>query len=220
MKSHGPIPLLKMGKTTLLEKQINIIKSCFLNYEIIICTGFKAEKLNFFINKNIKENVRIVENQIHNNTNCCESVRLCLNNTRNSSIFIQRADTLFYSENYLSIDYKENSIMTQDSHGISKFETSSIENNRNLQSLCLGLKNNFWVENLYLNDRISINNFSNIISSVDFKTKFLFEAINDFCEKNTVKVYKNSQTEIVKYNNIKTLKGTTYENTNSKLQHH
>ena len=113
MKSHGPISLFKIGGKTLLEHQIEVIKSCFLNYEIVICTGFESSKLSNFIRSNIKDNIRIVENQIHNNTNCCESIRLCLNNITNSRVFIQQSNVLFSADNYSSIDYDRNSIITQ-----------------------------------------------------------------------------------------------------------
>ena len=87
MKSYGPVSLIKIGGKTILEAQVDAIKACFLNFEIIVCSGFETQKTVNFIKEKFPEiNIRVVENQVHFNTNCCESARLCLNNTSNDKI--------------------------------------------------------------------------------------------------------------------------------------
>ena len=51
MKSYGPMSLLSIDKSSLIEKQINVIKSFFINYEIIVCCGFESKKTIDFLNK-------------------------------------------------------------------------------------------------------------------------------------------------------------------------
>ena len=77
MKSYGPLPLIKIHNKTLIERQINAIKDTFINFEIILCTGYDSVKtINFIREKFSNINIRAVENQIHYNSNCCESARL------------------------------------------------------------------------------------------------------------------------------------------------
>jgi len=206
MKSHGPIPMIKIGEKTILEKQIETIKSCFINYEIIVCAGFESFKINSHIKDGLFDKVRVVENQIHYNTNCCESIRLCLGNTNNSRIFIQQCNTILSRENYSQIDYNKNSIITQDTNSNSLFEISAINHNYKLQNLSLGLKDNYWIENFYICGDKEINKFYEIVSNINFKTKFLFEAINDFSRNYEVSVIKNLQKQVKKYNNLKSIK--------------
>ena len=87
MKSYGPIPLIQIEGKTLIEKQIESIRAIFTNFEIILCSGFETEKTVNFVREHFENiNIRVVENQVHYNSNCCESARLCINNTMNNKI--------------------------------------------------------------------------------------------------------------------------------------
>ena len=44
MKSYGPLSMIDIKGKTLLKRQIEAIKSCFFNYEIIISVGFESKK--------------------------------------------------------------------------------------------------------------------------------------------------------------------------------
>ena len=60
MKSYGPIPLIKVDKKTLLQKQIEAIKAVFPKYEIILCSGFDAKKTTEYVKNNFKkENIQL-----------------------------------------------------------------------------------------------------------------------------------------------------------------
>ena len=99
MKSYGSTSLLSIGDKTILEHQINAIRSRFINYEIIICGGFDIGRLVKFVhNKYKKDNIRVVENQMYHHSNDCESARLCLNNTTNNKILIFNGDLLIDSQ--------------------------------------------------------------------------------------------------------------------------
>ena len=51
MKSYGPISLVKVGGKTLIERQVESIKATFVNYEIIICSGFETSKIYNYVKK-------------------------------------------------------------------------------------------------------------------------------------------------------------------------
>lgn len=206
MKSYGPISLIKLGNKTLLEKQIETIKSTFANFEIIICSGFETFKtVNFIKSKFADLNIRIVENQMHYNSNCCESTRLCLNNTMNSRVLVCGGGVLINQNHLNAIDYNQNCILMQNESPDSNFEIGIIENNNLLENLSIGIKNKYWSEIFYLNGQKDIGHFLSIVSDPDYKNRFIFEALNEFNRKTQLKIVK-TQKPPVKIDNIKTLK--------------
>ena len=85
MKSYGPSCLLQIGNHRLIDLQLKNIQSLFENYEIILCIGFDAElTIKYIRQKHNDQNIRIIENQLYEKYNSCESLRLSLNNTNNS----------------------------------------------------------------------------------------------------------------------------------------
>ena len=76
-KSYGPKCLLTdKNDITLLSLQINNIRAVYPESEIILTVGFEADK----ILKKVPSDVRIIENQLYENTNTIEEIRLSLNN--------------------------------------------------------------------------------------------------------------------------------------------
>lgn len=206
MKSYGPISLIKLGTKTLLEKQIETIISTFDNFEIIVCSGFETYKTISFIKSKFSDiNIRIVENQMHYNSNCCESARLCMNNTMNGKILVCGGGVLINRNHLNSIDYNKSCILMQNESADSNFEIGVIENNNFLENFSLGIKNKYWSEIFYLNGQKEINHFISIISDPDYKNKFLFEALNEFNKKFQLKTIR-TQKPPIKIDNIKTLK--------------
>jgi hypothetical protein len=209
MKSYGSMPLIKIKDKTLLEKQVEVIKSTFLNYEIILCAGFEVKKIKEFVKKNLShENIRIIENQVHYNSNCCESARLCLNNTMNNKILFLSGGLFLNPEFLSSIDFNSSSIVVQNENPTKNFEISGIFNRERLASLCLGEKKDFWTESVFLRGDETVEKFYNIISNPDFKNKFLFEAINELNRVNQISVNKNIGAPVLKINNLKSLRET------------
>ena len=59
---------------------------------------------------------------------------------------------------------------------------------------------------LYLDGEKSVNDFYSIIDSEEYKSKFLFEAINKFASRSRVNVYENKYKEIIKLDSAMKLK--------------
>lgn len=206
MKSYGPISLIKLGGKTLLEKQIESISSTFTNFEIIICSGFETSKTVSFIKSKFKDlNIRVVENQMHYNSNCCESARLCLNNTMNNKILFCSGGVLVTPNHLNSINFNKNCALIQNESNDSSFEIGVIENDNILENFTIGIKNKFWSEVFYLNGDREINYFLSIISNPDYKNRFIFEAINEFNKKFPISIVRLQKAPL-KIDNIKTLK--------------
>jgi choline kinase len=206
MKSYGPVSLVKIKDKTILEQQIEAIQAVFLNYEIIICCGYETFKTVHFIKDNFDSiNIRVVENQMHFNSNCCESIRLCLSNTMNEKIIISSGAVLFSTDQLSKINLKRTSILSQPYENSSGLEIGVIENKeRRLENLSFGVKSDTWCEVFYLNGKQDIKQFYSIVSNTDFKNKFMFEAINTLLKKTKINVEKIDSMD--KIDNIKKYK--------------
>lgn len=203
MKSYGPTPLISFNRQRLIDIQIKSILSEFSNVEIIVCCGFDVDKVHKHIKNNYGNlNIRIVENQLYNNSNTCESARLSLNNTINNKVYIIDGNLLLspdlfknrINESYV---YIEETSCENLEVGININENDAIE-----YFSYGGCKP--WSEILYLDSKENIEIFKKIISNIDFKNRFIFEALNEFIKiKDNLKYVVNSN-PIRKINNIKT----------------
>lgn len=220
MKSYGATPLLSLGNTTILEHQINAIKSLFIKYEIILCGGFDIDRVVKFVHQRYRsDNIRVIENQMYHHSNDCESVRLCLNNTSNSRILICNGELLLTSNCLSSLDLNRSHVMVEKKNlpnleiGVTVNQDGFVEN------FCYGIDLK-WSEMVFLHSLEIIESLRKIISTTDYKTKFMFEALNELgrMTKYKLKVVENP-TQIVKINNVKTYHQIRkdYESTSTKL---
>jgi len=209
MKSYGPISLVSVGEITLLEHQIQAISSAFVNFEIVICSGFETNKIYHFIRSKFGPSVkiRIVENQVYYHSNCCESIRLCMNNVMTDKLIICGGGVLLTTPYLKSLNLNQSSILCQDKIENNPFDVGVIKTkNEKLESLSLAVKDNYWTEIMYLCGATMIKSFYQIVSNPEFKNKFFFEAINSWNHRRNLTVNKNESEAIIKINNIKTLK--------------
>ena len=209
MKSYGPISLVRIGGKSLIEKQVEAIKASFLNFEVLICSGFETSKIYNFVKKMFghSENIRIVENQVYFHSNCCESIRLCLNNVMYPNIVICGGGVLLTPEYLQSIDLKRSSMLFQEGQGGGdEFEVGVIGNNGKLENLSLAVSEEKWTELTYITGEGLVQSFYNAVSNPEYKNKFLFEAINSWSGRRHVSLKENIGAPIVKINTIKTLK--------------
>lgn len=212
MKSYGPISLMKIEGKTLIERQIDTIKATFKNFEIILCVGFETQKIVEFVKDNFTDiNIRVVENQMHFTSNCCESARLCLSNINNDKILFCNGGVLITPECLRSINYNENSIIFQEEDEHKDFNIGAIHDaGDRLVSLGLGVKKSVWSEILYLSRKKAVKSMYSIMSNPEYKNRFMFEAINELMEHNEVIfAIEPKGVPIIKINNIKTLKRIT-----------
>lgn len=113
MKSYGPKTLLSVNnKETLLEYQINLIKTVFPQADIILVVGFLADR----IIRKCPPGVRIVENQLYEQTNEATQIRLALNCTLTDCVLIIKDDIVFNAETFKELS-KDKSCIIYDSKG-------------------------------------------------------------------------------------------------------
>ncbi len=210
MKSYGPISLMKIEGRALIQRQIEAIKSTFKNFEIILCSGYETQKTVEFVKENFADiNIRVVENQIHFNSNCCESARLCLNNINNDRVLFCNGALLISPDNLANINYAKSCILSQEKDEHKSFDIGVIDDDERLQSLSIGIKSKVWTEVIYLSGRKVLNHLYKTISTPEYKNRFLFEAVNDILKSNTIITSENLSQPIIKIHNIKTLRRIT-----------
>lgn len=206
MKSYGPISLIEVDGKTIIEHQIDTITSVFPRVEILICCGFSANKITSFIRSKYKHvNVRIVENQLFNNANCCESVRLCLNNTMNNRFIVLSGELVINSQHLESINLNRSSILVQKTNPDKNLDIGVIHNNGSLIRMTPGITNCYWSEILSLSSDTDLRFLNHILSPPDYKNKLVFEAINELLKKSSLDVVYLDK-PVQKVNNIKTFK--------------
>jgi len=210
MKSYGPISLMKIEGKTLIQRQVEAIKATFKNFEIVLCSGFETQKTVEFVKRNFADvNIRVVENQIHFNSNCCESARLCLHNINNDKVLMCNGALLITPEMLRNIDYSESTVLCQEKDEFKNFDVGIIENTGRLESMAVGIKTKLWNEIAFFATRKIINSLYTTISSPEYKNRFLFEAINTVLRDNYVQVKETIDFTAIKIQNIKTLKRLT-----------
>ena len=210
MKSYGPISLIDLGEKTLLEHQVEAIQATFLDFEIILCSGFETSKVYQFINQRFPPSlpIRIVENQVYFHSNCCEGVRLCMNNTTNDKIIICGGGVMLNVDHLKHLNVKKSSILCQPGEKNGSFDVGVIPNtSKRLETLSLAAKDLIWTELLYLSGEPIIKSFYNLVSKPEMKNKFLFEAINNWKGRKQLSIDNSGNKKIIKIDNIKTLKG-------------
>jgi len=208
MKSKGAIPLVDINGITLLDRQINAIKAVFQNFEIILCCGYDAGAVFEHVKGKYQNlNIRIVENQVYENSNCCESARLAINNTLNNKIILCNGSVLLLAEHLRAISLETSSILTQRaSKKLEDFSIGVVSQDEKVQNMSLGVKEIKWLELCYLSTRHDVKALHSIATSLEFKSRFLFEAINEFIKTKILKTVEVEKIKSYKIHNIKSLK--------------
>ena len=127
---------------------------------------------------------------------------------------------LIFNQKYLkAFDYKRTSVVLQDDDANKQFEISVLSNGAHVNSMCLGEKNNFWTEGVFLADQQSISKAYDIVSNLEYKNKFIFEAVNELSKTIQIKAINTVDRTAIKVNNLKILKNirSYRENINTKL---
>tara|TARA_R110002020_G_scaffold103752_23_gene243243 strand:- start:21634 stop:22416 length:783 start_codon:yes stop_codon:yes gene_type:complete len=209
MKSYGPTPLIEVGGRKLIDIQISAIKTLFKHFEIIVACGFESDKVVKYVrSKHSNINIRVVENQVYHHSNCCESLRLCINNTVNDCLLVMSGDLLFSPESIGCAASGKSCVVSQSNRDDSNLEVGVITDSEDVSiNFHYGIKNSIWSEILFLKGKELIDDLRRTVSSVEFKNRLMFEALNSMIDsKCKLKVVENPGPEIVKINNIKTLR--------------
>lgn len=219
MKSYGPTPMLKLGHHSLIDIQINSIKTNFDKPEIIFCTGCESNKIVKYIKgKYPNDNIRVVENQIYEESNCCESLRLALNNIVSESVLVCNGELVFYPELVRVHEESSYILSLSNSRKKSNMEIGSVSNEINqITNMSFGLPV-VWSEIFYLNSLKEIEHLRKLLWTENYNNKFIFELLNDFNKKHPLK-QSLSVDDVCKIDSVKQYHQirNKYENNGSQL---
>jgi len=178
MKSYGPKSLIKVGKSTIVSNQIQLINSQIPGAEIILICGFKSEKL---MNETPSSIVKI-ENELYEETNVIRSIGRSLSATGKSEIvMIIYGDLVFNEEMLKCVDMAESSVV-MDSGTMSDNEVGCIVNDEGyLESIMYDLPEK-WAQVLVLRGK-ELKAFKALCWDKRNYKKFGFEMINEVIKK-------------------------------------
>jgi|LakMenE01Jun11ns_1017448.scaffolds.fasta_scaffold9935970_4 hypothetical protein len=205
MKSYGALPLIAINeKYKLIDLQIHAIQQAFKNFEIILCIGFDAEKICKYVrSKYNKLNIRIVENQLFESSNSCESTRVAINNTFNHKLLICDGNLLLNKQVLSLIDDKDSCILVENKPSDNLEIKVNVDDKHQAQYFSFGAHRT-WSEIVFLNTQESIEIFRKFLSSHDNKNKFIFEALNELVRSRVSLRCIYNENTLHKISNIKT----------------
>ena len=206
MKNHGAVQLTKINGTCLIDHQIKAIKSRFKNFNLLLSCGFESSRIWRHVKQTHKNlDIRLIENPLYRTTNSCESIRLALMNTSAKNILLCSSSNIFEKKHLDQLSFNDTSIFCQRLKN-NKMDLKVYRGNDNYTKLDFGVGELSWAEMLYLHGEKSVDDLYNIIDCEEYKSKFLFEAINKLATKHNIGVYENKHKEIIKLDSAIKLK--------------
>jgi choline kinase len=145
IRSNEPRSLIKIKDDTLVNHQIQAIADTFKSYEIIGVFGTQIEK----ILKKVDNRIRVVENQLHNETNNSESMRLGLNNSIYDNVLFIHGDIYFKSKLLKSADYTKSFLVVDANEDMSEKEVGLTASGNKVSILSYGLEKK-WCQMCFL----------------------------------------------------------------------
>lgn len=204
MKSHGASSLINIQNKKLIDIQIEAIVSNFENSEIILSCGFDVDKVYKYVRNNYSSiNIRVIENQIFNNSNSCESIRIALNNTNNTRVYIIDGHLLL-NQKVFSVRHEKSHIYIEQEDYCKNLEVGVNINEDNIVEHFSYGGYHKWSEIVYFSNKDYVDSFRKIITSIDYKQKFLFEALNELIKTKHSLQFVSNSSPLTKINNVKT----------------
>lgn len=191
MRSYGPKALLKLTQNLdIITNQINIIKKSFDNYEIILITGFAADKLM----NQTPTNIIKIENERYDDTNVLRSIGMGLRAAKFNDVIIIYGDLVFTTNIFQGIVLHDKSVIFVSDNKLMPEEIGCTIDNNIIEYFCYHLPI-VWAQIAFLTGK-ELKIFKSIAWNRDKERLFGFEAMNELLEKGGVLVphiLKNSQ---------------------------
>ena len=178
MRSYGPKSLIKIdGNTTIIDRQLDIIKKIFTNCEIILVTGFCADKL---MNHTPSDLIK-VENENYENTNVLRSIGIGLRAATTDKVLILYGDLVFNEEAIKNLKLDSSAIVVDSSGLMGELEVGCNISNGKVHQLLPDMPNK-WGQMLFLTDK-ELTIFKKISYDKNKGHYFGFEAINETIDR-------------------------------------
>ena len=200
MKSYGPKPLINIGAYTILERQVDMVRSILPNARFVIVAGFEADKLmsstpRDFIN---------LENELYDQTNVCRSVSIALNAINAERVLIIMGDLIFNEKTISTLDFHKSCISANIDENRDREVGCIVSPDNNLSNMMydLDLK---WNQIIYLQSK-ELDMFKTICKKRKNSKMFLFEIINKVIDKGgKIKCIVNDEVKVIDVDTSKDL---------------
>lgn len=169
------------NNTTLIEHQVEIVKSILPNSEIILVGGFEIEKLLW---GKIPKEIRLVENQKYYETSVVNTIRLGLINTNSKSVLIFYGNLFFGADILSNIKPQESSVIAEPINNIADVGINII--NEEAIQFAYGLPAR-WTQIFYLTGN-TLQEFRKECFITENNKMFTHEILNKIINKNSIKV--------------------------------
>lgn len=175
MSTYGPKPLLKIVDESILERQLSIIDDTFNSYEVILVTGYQADKV---MNAAPKHVIKI-ENTEYKTTNIVRSIGLGLRAATTDNIVIIHGDLVFNKQCLKApFDLDSIAIITQ---AIKDDEVGCTIERGLVEHVFYDLPNN-WSQIVYLTGK-ELDLFRKLVWNKDHNHMYHFEILNEVIDK-------------------------------------
>lgn len=182
MKSHGPIPLIRVTpELNLIQHQISIIKECIAIPEIIGVFGYEADKI---MNNTSTDFVK-VHNENYASSNIMRSIGLGLRASTADRALIIYGDLLFNRETLANAKLEESCLFTDRAGLFCQDSIGCTFNEQNVAEQLLYELPNKWVQIAYVMGR-EFNLLKSIAWNREKDKLFGFEAMNEIINKNGI----------------------------------
>lgn len=176
MSTYGPKSLLKLRNgESILERQLSLIDDAFNSYEVILVTGYQAEKV---MNATPRHVVKI-ENTDYKTTNIVRSIGLGLRAATTDNVVILHGDVVFNKQCLRApFDLDSFAIISQ---SLKTDEVGCTVNNGMVEHIFYDLPLH-WSQIIYLTGK-DLNIFSKIVWNKENSHLYHFEVLNECIDK-------------------------------------
>jgi len=173
IKSYEPRSLLKIKGTSLIDHQLDVVNQCFEYPETIAVVGCHANR----VTKKIRGKARVVENQLHNESNSSESLRLAFNNCKSTNFLFMHGD-LYFNKSTLNVSFDRSFVIVDSKARFKDTEVGAMVYQESLTNLSYGLPTK-WAQIAFVtgNEYKIMSNIFNRYETQD-KKRLSFEVIN------------------------------------------
>lgn len=213
MKTHEPRSLLKIHNQTLIEYQIQILNNIFKDLEILLVVGYKSEKI---IKKLQGHDIRIIENQLFDETNAGESIRLVVNNNIHDKLLIIHGDLHFNIDTLKGLNYNKSFLLIDNNLQMSDREVGIASNENKATNLSYGLKCK-WCQIAYIQGQeYEILKQILLKDKEQIRKKVSFEIINDIINRGgSFNCIEPEKMKIIEIDCIRDINNEKFKNTYS-----
>lgn len=177
-KSYEPRCLLKYNNKTIIEHQIEAIQATFSKAEITVVCGIEKNK----IIKKLGNEIRYVENQLFEETNSGESLRLGIFNSKIDDVLFIHGDVIIDEDIFKNINMSKSWLLSASNSKMEEKEVGIIKIN-NVATVMSYDALEKWCQIAYLcSNEMSI--LKKLFMRPEYDSKYLltFEIINDIIE--------------------------------------